>query len=523
MLLALMLSLAIGDPSITGVVKDTAGGAIVGASIVVKSGSGEEQTVTGPDGHFAIDRAPSGSATIIVRAAGFAEKEMPLSSMRDIEIVLSPATILENVTVTPSRGEQKVADVSASVDVIDRDTMKESPATAVDDVLRQIPTFSLFTRASSLSSHPTSQGVSLRGIGPSGVSRTLVMTDGIPENDPFGGWVYWTRVPLESVERIEVVDGPSSSLYGNYAMGGVINILTTHPERRTIEVKPQYGNLNSPKVDFFGSDVWGKLGVAVEGSAFDTNGFPIVAGAERGPVDNNVTDQYHNINVKVDYSPGSRVSSFLRTGDFHESRNNGKHSTTDGVGAPEANDTTWRFVNGGAHFDLPGGNLVQASVFSDFETFHSNFLAVPTETLPRSVARNTLNQTVPTKDVGGMTQWSRTFGSMNFVTAGSDWHWVTGESQENGLDAVTGTNVILHRVSGGTQQNAGAYVQDTITPLSQLTITLAARVDYFDNYNAHNLENNVACPGNAVVGCAVGKPGAGLCDQRADRVDRRRP
>jgi outer membrane cobalamin receptor len=492
MLLALVLSLTLADPPITGVVKDTAGGAIVGASVVVRSGSGADQTVTGPDGHFAIDSVPSGSATIIVRAAGFAEKEMPLTSTQDIEILLSPASILETITVTPSRGEQKLADVSASVDVIDKDAIRESPAVVVDDVLRQIPTFSLFTRASSLSSHPTSQGVSLRGIGPSGVSRTLVLTDGIPENDPFGGWVYWTRVPLGSVDRIEVVEGPSSSLYGNYAMGGVINIMTAHPERRTIEVKPQYGNLSTPKVDFFGSDVWGKLGVAVEGSAFDTDGFPVVAVAERGPVDNNVTDKYQNVNVKLDYSPASRVSTFVRTGHFNENRNNGKHSSTDGIGAPEANSTAWSFVNGGVHLDLPGGNAVQGSVFSNFETFHSNFLAVPTVIPQRSVARNTLNQTVPTKDAGGMVQWSRAFGRMNFVTAGSDAHWVTGESREDGLDAVTGTQVVLHRVSGGRQRSAGVYVQDTVTPLAALTITIAARFDHFDNYDAHNLENTVS-------------------------------
>jgi iron complex outermembrane receptor protein len=530
MLPALVLLFTLADPSITGVVTDSSGAAIVGALVVVKSGSGEEQTVTGPDGHFAIDKAPSGSAIIIVRAVGFAEKEMPLTTLRDIEVVLSPATILESVTVTPSRGEQKIADVSASVDIIDKEAIRESPAVVADDVLRQIPTFSLFTRASSLSSHPTSQGVSLRGIGPSGVSRTLVMTDGIPENDPFGGWVYWTRVPLQSVDRIEVVDGPSSSLYGNYAMGGVINILTAHPERRTIEVTPQYGNRNSPKVDFFGSDVWGKIGIAVEGNAFDTDGFPIVAASERGPVDNNATDEYRNVNVKLDYSPGSRVSSFLRTGDFHENRNNGKHSSTDGVGAPEANDTTWRFVNGGIRLDLPGGNAVQTSVFSNFETFHSNFLAVPTATPPRSIARNTLNQTVPTKDAGGMVVWSRAFGSMNFVTAGSDLHWVTGESQEDGLDAVTGTHVVLHRVSGGTQQSEGAYVQDTVTPLSRLTIMLAARFDHFENYDAHNLENTVSAgvlgpptanndpnlPGQTEN---VGTPRAGAVYHLTDRVN----
>ena len=78
-------------------------------------------------------------------------------------------------------------------------------------MLRLVPTFSLFRRTSSLAAHPTTQGVSLRGIGPSGVSRTLVMIDGVPFNDPFGGWVYWTRVPLDNVDRVEVVDGTSSS------------------------------------------------------------------------------------------------------------------------------------------------------------------------------------------------------------------------------------------------------------------------------------------------------------------------
>ena len=166
--------------------------------------------------------------------------------------------------------------------VLNSDDVRQSPAVVADDVLRQIPAFSLFRRTSSLSSHPTTQGVSLRGIGPSGVSRTLVLLDGVPFNDPFGGWVYWTRVPLENTDRVEVVEGTSSNLYGNYAMGGVINIATGRPARRTIELTPRYGNKNSPKFDFFGSDTWGKVGALVEGSFFDTEGFPIVIENERG-------------------------------------------------------------------------------------------------------------------------------------------------------------------------------------------------------------------------------------------------
>ena len=63
-----------------------------------------------------------------------------------------------------------------------------------------------------------------------------MLVDGVPFNDPFGGWV-WTRVPLESVDRIEVIDGSSSSLYGNYGMGGVINIIPARAGRRSVELK----------------------------------------------------------------------------------------------------------------------------------------------------------------------------------------------------------------------------------------------------------------------------------------------
>jgi outer membrane receptor protein involved in Fe transport len=102
----------------------------------------------------------------------------------------------------------------------------------------------------------------------------------------------------------------------------------------------------------------------------------------------------------------------------------------------------------------------------------------------------TLRQTVPTKGVGGMVQWSRGVGSAHFLTAGADFRWVDGDSRESGLDAVTGTQVVLNRISGGTQRSVGLYVQDVIVPLPQLTVTLSARVDQWRNYAGHNLENS---------------------------------
>src|SRR3982751_3598656 len=221
MIAVLSLLAALAGGPVSGVVKDTSGAVVAGASVIVRAANGAEaRTVTGPDGRFSVE-VTGDDLTVVVRAGGFAEKTEHAAASSTVDIVLEPAGLAETVTVTPTRTEQRSGAVPASVNVLTSEDIRTSPAVVADDVLRQIPTFSLFRRTSSLSSHPTAQGVSLPGIGPSGVSRTLVLLDKWPFNDPFGGWVYWTRVPLENVDRIEVVEGPSSSVYGNYGMGGV--------------------------------------------------------------------------------------------------------------------------------------------------------------------------------------------------------------------------------------------------------------------------------------------------------------
>src|SRR5438067_4050599 len=491
MIAVLSLLAALAGGTVSGVVKDTSGAVIAGASVIVRSASGSEQrTVTGPDGRFSL-KSPGDDVTVIVRAGGFAEKSEHAGSATAVDIELSPAGVAETVTVTPTRTEQRSGAVPASVSVLTSEDIRTSPAVVADDVLRQIPTFSLFRRTSSLSSHPTAQGVSLRGIGPSGVSRTLVLVDGTPFNDPFGGWVYWTRVPLEDTDRIEVVDGSASSLYGNYAMGGVINIMGSRPSRRTIDFKTQYGNHRSPKEDLFASDVWGKLGVIVNGSFFDMDGFPIVTASERGLLDNNATVSFRNVNAKLDYRARDGMNAFFRTGYFSEDRVNGK------IG--EVNDTRWTSLSGGVRAQLPHDSELQATLYGDIEKFHSTFLAVtaPSATVAaRSIGRLTVDQHVPTDDVGGMVQWGKAFNSKNYFSAGTDFHWVQGDSEEASFNAAPGPVVpptqgailAFNRVSGGTQRSAGVYGQDILTPVSNVTVTLSARVDNWRNYNPHNLE-----------------------------------
>jgi outer membrane receptor protein involved in Fe transport len=492
-IVAFVLTLAAA--AVSGVVHDSSGAVVVGASVIARPATGpERQSQTGPDGRFTIE-TPEGEVTVIVRAGGFAESVRRVSTTdgRDLDIEVVPAGLLETVTVTPTRTAQRLGDIPASVNVMTSETIESSPALLADDILRQVPTFSLFRRASGLVANPTAQGVSLRGVGPSGQSRTLVLLDGVPFNDPFGGWVYWTRVPLVSVDRIEITEGPTSSLYGNIAMGGVINIITSRPSRRTIELKPQYGNHKSPKLDFFASDQWNKVAAAVEGSFLDTDGFPIVAPIERGPIDNNADVVYKNMTGKLEYTPSDRLNMFVRAGYFSEARVNGK------VG--EVNDTRWTTLNGGVRARLRDYSGLEARLFVDDQKSHFNFLAVTNPATTRNVVRLATDQHVPTSGVGGMAQWTKALGRAHAISAGFDFRWVDADSEEDGFVASVPTSIVgvtqaatlsVQRVSGGTQQSTGVFVQDILTPTSKLVLTLSARLDRWRNYDGHNLETTVA-------------------------------
>jgi iron complex outermembrane receptor protein len=483
---------------ISGVVHDSTGGAIAGASVRVRFASGDErQTTSDSSGRFSVAQpggGPGGDITLVVRATGFADWRKSLApgtAAGSIEVVLQPARLRDEVTVTPTRSEQQLGTIPASVSVIRQEDIQQRPALVPDDLLRQLPEFSLFRRSSSVSAHPTSQGVSLRGIGPSGVSRSLVLLDGVPFNDAFGGWVYWTALPMASAERIEVVNGASSSLYGSYAMGGVLNVVTRRPERRTVDARLQYGSRQSPKIDFRASDVWGKVGVSIDASAFDTDGYPNVLESLRGPVDTKVAVQFGHATLKADYNPSDRVQAFVRTGYFREDRHNGK-ITTVGPLTEELNDTTWTFTSGGMRMRLPDASSLQATVSVDNKTFDSNFLAIPDATGARALGRLTLKQTVPTDAIGAMVQWTRALGATHVLTAGTDFRFVDGDSIEDAFDAVTGSNRTLHRVAGGTQRSLGIFVQDVFTPVEDLTVTASARLDRWRNYDAHNTETTLA-------------------------------
>ena len=177
------------------------------------------------------------------------EDEKPLKQ-EDQEVV----GYHEVVVVTAARTEQPLGDAISLVTAFSYEDLLESPTLVLDDHLRRVPGFSLFRRSSSLVAHPTTQGVSLRGIGPSGASRSLVLWDGVPLNDPFGNWIYWNRLPRLALGGVEVSRGATSQLYGSSALGGTIQLSTRPPESNTLELRAQVGSRQTYDVDALVSD-----------------------------------------------------------------------------------------------------------------------------------------------------------------------------------------------------------------------------------------------------------------------------
>lgn len=377
-------------------------------------------------------------------------------------------TRLAPVVVTPTRMEQQAAEVPASVTVITADDIKSSSSVALDDVLRQIPSFNLFRRSSSLVGHPTTQGVSLRGIGPSGASRALVLLDDITINDPFGGWVPWSRVPLLGIDQIEVVRGGGSAVWGNGALGGVINILSRRPTERNAFFESSYGSFDTKNFDLYAREIQGPFRLSVEGNYFDTAGYKVILPSQRGAIDVPAASTHGVFNGRLELTPSRDLTLFIVGTFFDESRHNGTPL--------QINDSQLGSIASGGTLRTSDGSEWKATISAQVQAFHSTF---STQTADRSSETLALDQRSPSRTIGSGLSWSRRFGD-HLLLAGVDTRWVSGETNEHVFAA---TGFLRDRSAGGEQFFAGVYVQDVVRLGRQWELVGSLRGDYWLSYH----------------------------------------
>ena len=469
--LALSLIAAAVPVRVTGRVTDPTGAPVV-AAIHADSAEGPVVARSDARGTFTVDVEPVPADGLVVVAPGFAVERVPAASLGRggaVSVVLRPAALAEHVTVTAGRRELRGADTPAATTVVTSADLFSSAATTVDDALRFTPGFTLFRRSSSRAANPTTQGVTLRGLSASGASRTLVLADGVPLNDAFGGWVYWSRIPQAAIDRIEIVRGATSDLYGADAVGGVIQVVPLDAQRTRGRLSLEGGSLGTSRVSAFGSAVVplvpqsGRgvgLGVGIE--RFETDGAPIIAAGERGVVDTpaGVRASSWLINAAVDPAVVG-VGLSLRVQGFDEDRTNGTPLQT--------NDTNQRQVSARANGAV-GGGVWQASAFGSSQTYDQSFSAVAAGRAGESL---TQRQRVPSESTGGSADWLRVWGRSTLV-AGGEGKRVEGTTNETRF--VAGVQQPTTR-AGGVQTTAAGFAQVTVQAAPQWTVVGGMRLD----------------------------------------------
>jgi len=374
----------------------------------------------------------------------------------------APPAISDTIVVTATQTKTRLGDTPASVVVINAETLKTTAALTTDDALRQVPGFTLFRRSGSRSANPTSQGVSLRGIGASGASRALVLDDGIPLNDPFGGWVYWGRVPRVAVDHIEIVRGGASDLYGSGAMGGVVQFIR-RGSSDDVAFEASGGNEGTGTSSLFAAMKRGEWSGSIDVDWLKTSGYVLVPESQRGIVDVDANTRHTTIDGTLRYA-----GSFLRLSRYAESRNNGTPL--------QINDTAIRQIAAGSDVPIGNGSLL-VRVYDDDQDYHQTFSAIAAD---RKSERLTVDQRVPSTGRGGSVQWLSTIGA-HIIVAGGDARLVSGASDEQQF-AVNG-KITPSRVAGR-QRDGSAYVEDVATLSPRVTFSAGIRFDAWRNYDA---------------------------------------
>jgi outer membrane receptor protein involved in Fe transport len=366
-----------------------------------------------------------------------------------------------------------VRDVPATVIVLPRAEIDRSPSLTQDGLLRTLPSVATFRRTASLVSDPTAQGLNLRGLAPSGVSRSLVLVDGIPANDPFGGWVYWRALPRLGVDRVEVVPSGGSALYGSAALGGVVQIFSRPITGPSLEGDVAYGLLGTGQLAARAANRWGAVGAALETELLTTQGHPVVAPAQRGAIDQAAPSNHATLNgrVEVEVSPSLRLGA--RLGLFRENQNGGTTFTT--ARAESASLGTH------ARLTTEAAGSFELQLFGRLQRFEQRRARVAAD---RSSEALSAVQDVPADEEGGSLVWTGPtweLGGSHVLVAGADVRRVEGTSDERLFPPTSTPTSTALRTTGGEQHFGGLFLQDLYTVTPDVELVAALRWDVWRN------------------------------------------
>lgn len=383
-----------------------------------------------------------------------------------------PATEVEIVIVHPPRLAPLGGEAAFSAVQIGPEVLRNEPR--LDEALKTTPGVSLFRRTGSGAANPTTQGLSLRAIAPSGAGRALVTLDGAPQNDPFGGWVIWSGLPSEGLDGATVVRGAGAGPYGAGALTGVVSLQERATPDGIAAAELSAGSRGSYRAALAA----GGPGVLLTVAGSRTEGYHPVRGARQGAADTRLKLDDGSVALRLQRQLGD-VQAAVRVAAFQVNQEAGLRGARSNSTGQSATVTLAQPAAEGV-----GGWRLQGWVRrSDLENSSVAVAAGRATTTPANDQYST-----PATGYGLNAAWQVAQGPVNWEV-GADVRLADGTEHER-FRVVNGA-FTRDRAAGGKTLVAGAYVEAVLDQGPWL-VTGGVRLDRSRAYDAVRIERDIA-------------------------------
>lgn len=348
----------------------------------------------------------------------------------------------------------------------------------LESALLQAAGLQQFRRSDARSANPTSQGVTLRGLGGNASSRALLVLDDVPQADPFGGWISWPGYDALQLAGVRVARGAGQVASGSGAMAGVIELDSLQNVNR-ISGSFDYGSRDGAYSKVAVIQKLGEGSMSVSGSYARGDGFNPIVKSQRGAVDRAAPYEQGGIAIRAvaPLSDNTELQAGMRA--FTDERDRGfdfSDSQNSGV------DASLRLVN-----RTPGGWQWSALGYVQIRDFANRFGAIAAG---RNSVSLTLDQfSVPSTGLGARVEVRPPLGDKAELRIGGDWRRTIGETNENFF--FTGLTPGRSRRAGGESDIFGAFAEASFQPVDKLTLTAGARADHWRIANGFRKEVNI--------------------------------
>jgi len=398
-----------------------------------------------------------------------------------ISLTVAPALAQlgpETVTVTATRIATALTNVPESMSVVTAAEIADTPAQGLDDILRNLPGMTLNDIGPNVG-HPTAYNESMRGL-PTTETRMLVMVDGVPVNDPFFGYIQWNRIPLDNIDHVEVVRGGGSPLWGNTAMGGVVNVITKALQNDQLEVSAAGGSYAAYNASLYGAyraSDW--LTLSANASLNGTQGYQTTPPSWtsfgspnlRSPVYTPTSNQARNVGLRGDISPAPDISGF-----FDVSYGEDRQILSTPIGLDK--QRIWTY-SGGLTKSFGDGASLSATFFHD----DNNFVTNNPHLLTFTTEYNSNVHTAAASDNGASLDFTQQWnGWLRRVSVGGDYHQIIGHDLAN-YYAPSGQLAAPTIIGGGDQLFLAGFGQAELVPIDALQIMASLRYQYYQSSN----------------------------------------